>query len=285
MVDIVTSNLNGIRAAHRKGIDPWVREHAPQVWCLQEVRAPQEALDPILSLFARLYVENGIISDPSRLDCSNEVCRIHGRAGVALLSTLPVTQTRYGLPGLGEDVDSGRWIERDITTGKGGRLTVVTAYVHSGDTKDPVKMGQKYRFLEHMDARLEELADQARKTGREAVVCGDFNVCHMPLDIRNAKGNVGHSGFLPQERAHMDHWIDDLGFHDVLRDLAGQVDGPYTWWSQRGHAFDNNVGWRIDYQFATEGLARTATGWRIDKAPSYDKRWSDHAPLTIRYDF
>ena len=104
------------------------------------------------------------------------------------------------------------------------------------------------------------------------------------LGIEPTKANIKHAGFLPAERAYVDRWLGEYEFVDVIRSLAGDIQGPYTWWSQRGRAFDNNVGWRIDYQFATPELAETARGFVIDKAPSYDARWSDHAPLTVTYD-
>ena len=145
-------------------------------------------------------------------------------------------------------------------------------------------MKQKYRFLDTMLARMEQLRDEAAHGGKQAVLCGDFNIAHTPLDIKNAKANETHAGFLPEERAYVDKWLGELEFVDVMRNLAGDIQGPYTWWSQRGRAFDNNVGWRIDYQFATPELAETACGFVIDKAPTYDLRWSDHAPLSIMYD-
>ena len=282
-ISITTSNVNGIRSAYRKNVGEWVSASLPDVWCLQEVRAPQEAIDPIVADFAMRYVEEGKIDDPSQLAAINEVCKIKGRAGVALLTTLPVIDKRYGLPGLTEDVDTGRWIEVDVRTPQGYILTVVSVYVHSGNVTDPAKMEQKYRFLEHMNARMAQLQHEAAEGGCQAVLCGDFNIAHTPLDIKNAKGNVKNSGFLPAERAYIDTWLGDIEFVDVVRELAGQVQGPYTWWSQRGRAFDNNVGWRIDYEFATPELAHTAEGFAIDKATSYDTRWSDHAALTIRY--
>ena len=125
---------------------------------------------------------------------------------------------------------------------------------------------------------------EAAHGGKQAVLCGDFNIAHTPLDIKNAKANEKHAGFLPEERAYVDKWLGELEFVDVMRSLCGDIQGPYTWWSQRGRAFDNNVGWRIDYQFATPELAETARGFVIDKAPTYDLRWSDHAPLSITYD-
>ena len=283
-ITITTSNLNGIRAARRKGIDHWVRANTPDVWCMQEVRAPQPDVDAILDGFAEAYAEAGRVSGPEGLARMNEVCRVRGRAGVGIVTDLEVRDRRYGLPGLGEDVDSGRWIETDVATPQGYVITVACVYVHAGAADDETKMAQKYRFLDAMGPRLAELRDEAARGGRQAVLCGDFNIAHTPLDIKNAKGNVKHAGFLPAERAYVDRWLDEYEFVDVVRDLAGDIDGPYTWWSQRGRAFDNNVGWRIDYQFATPELAETARGFVIDRAPSYDARWSDHAPLTIRYD-
>lgn len=281
---ITTSNVNGLRAANRKGIMHWAGEHTPDVWCMQEVRAPQSEIDPIFNKIADTYVDSGKVADPTGLHTMNEICRIKGRAGVGLLSTLPVIAERYGLPGLEEDVDSGRWIEADVRTPEGYDITVVCVYVHSGDVDDPNKMHQKFRFLDTMLTRMGQLRDEAAHGGRQAVLCGDFNIAHTPLDIKNAKSNVTHSGFLPEERAYIDKWLDEYEFVDVMRELAGDIQGPYTWWSQRGRAFDNNTGWRLDYQFATPELAQTARGFTIDKAPTYDARWSDHAPLSITYD-
>ena len=281
---ITTSNVNGLRAANRKGIMHWAGEHTPDVWCMPEVRAPQSEIDPIFNKIADTYVDSGKVADPTGLHTMNEICRIKGRAGVGLLSTLPVIAERYGLPGLEEDVDSGRWIEADVRTPEGYEITVVCVYVHSGDVDDPNKMHQKFRFLDTMLTRMGQLRDEAAHGGRQAVLCGDFNIAHTPLDIKNAKSNVTHSGFLPEERAYIDKWLDEYEFVDVMRELAGDIQGPYTWWSQRGRAFDNNTGWRLDYQFATPELAQTARGFTIDKAPTYDARWSDHAPLSITYD-
>ncbi|KFI93423.1 exodeoxyribonuclease [Bifidobacterium saguini DSM 23967] len=283
-ITITTSNVNGLRAADRKGITTWAGRHTPNIWCMQEVRAPQPDIDKIYGKLAFEYAQAGAIESAEDFTLTNEICRVKGRAGVALLSDLPVVEQRYGLPGLNDDVDSGRWIETDIRTPQGYIITVVCVYVHAGNTDDPLKMEQKYRFLDTMLPRLGELRDEAAHGGRQAVLCGDFNIAHTPLDIKNAKANEKHAGFLPEERAYVDKWLNEYEFVDVMRDLAGDIQGPYTWWSQRGRAFDNNVGWRIDYQFATPELAETARGFVIDKAPTYDLRWSDHAPLTITYD-
>ncbi|WEV73511.1 exodeoxyribonuclease III [Bifidobacterium sp. ESL0798] len=285
-ITVTTSNLNGIRAARRKGVLDWAEANTPDIWCMQEVRAPQEEIDPIFEAMADGYAKAGKVSEAENLGRMDEVCRIKGRAGVGLLSDLDIEERRYGLMDLGEDVDSGRWIEADVTTPSGMKLTVASVYVHAGNTDDPNKMMQKYRFLDRMLERMGELRDEAEKGGRQALLCGDMNIAHTPLDIKNAKANEKHSGFLPAERAYVDQWLDpaQYGFVDVMRNLAGDVQGPYTWWSQRGRAFDNNVGWRIDYQLATRELAETAVSFDIDRAPSYDTRWSDHAPLSVVYE-
>ncbi|MDF7664099.1 exodeoxyribonuclease III [Bifidobacterium sp. ESL0763] len=285
-ITVTTSNLNGIRAARRKGLLAWSDGRTPDVWCMQEVRAPQEEIDPIFGAIGEGYAKAGKVADAASLARQDEVCRIKGRAGVGLLSSLPVTARRYGLMDLDEDVDSGRWIEADITAPGGMELTVASVYVHAGNTDDPDKMHQKFRFLDRMLERMAQLRKIADGGGRQALLCGDMNIAHTPLDIKNAKANVKHSGFLPEERAYVDRWLDpeQYGFVDVMRSLAGEVQGPYTWWSQRGRAFDNNVGWRIDYQLATPGLAGKALSFDIDRAPSYDARWSDHAPLSVVYD-
>ncbi|KFI99053.1 exodeoxyribonuclease III [Bifidobacterium subtile] len=283
-ITIATSNVNGLRAANRKGVSSWVGAMAPDIWCMQEVRAPQVEIEPIFDDFAQRYAQSGKVSSPDALVRMNEVCKIKGRAGVGLLSDLPVVAQRYGLPGLEEDVDTGRWIEADVTTPQGYEITVASVYVHSGAADDALKMAQKFRFLDQMLVRMGELRDEAARGGRQAVLCGDFNIAHTPLDIKNAKANLKHAGFMPSERVYIDKWLDEYAFVDVMRNLAGDIQGPYTWWSQRGRAFDNNVGWRIDYQFATPELAETARGFVIDKAPSYATRWSDHAPLIVTYD-
>ncbi|MCH4209293.1 exodeoxyribonuclease III [Bifidobacterium sp.] len=283
-ITIATSNVNGLRAANRKGVSDWVSAMTPDVWCMQEVRAPQTEIEPIFDDFAGRYAQENKVASPDALVRMNEVCKIKGRAGVGLLSDLPVVAQRYGLPGLEEDVDTGRWIEADVATPQGYEITVASVYVHSGDADDPLKMAQKFRFLDQMLVRMGELRDEAARGGRQTVLCGDFNIAHTPLDIKNAKANLKHAGFMPSERVYIDKWLDEYDFVDVMRTLAGDIQGPYTWWSQRGRAFDNNVGWRIDYQFATPELAESARGFVIDKAPSYAARWSDHAPLIVTYD-
>ena len=172
----------------------------------------------------------------------------------------------------------GRWVEAELDI-DGTMLTVVSTYIHSGTAGTP-SMDLKYAFLDAVTTRLGELADH----GGCAVVGGDINVAHRELDIKNWKGNRKNSGFLPEERAYLDRWFDELGWVDLARRFAGEVDGPYTWWSWRGKAFDNDSGWRIDYQLATPELAERAKDAVVDRAPAYDQRFSDHAPLRVTYD-
>ena len=183
-ITITTSNVNGIRAAKRKGIEDWAGKHAPDVWCIQEVRAPQDDVDSIFDEFGFEYATAGKIEAPANLHAMNEVCRVKGRAGVGLLTDLEVLDKRYGLPGLSEDVDSGRWIETDVKTPEGYAITVASVYVHAGNTDYPTKMEQKYRFLDTMLKRMGALRDEAAHGGKQAVLCGDFNIAHTPLDIK-----------------------------------------------------------------------------------------------------
>jgi exodeoxyribonuclease-3 len=262
---VATVNVNGIRAAYKRGMAEWLAERDVDILCLQEVRAPDAVVRDLLGdSWHILHAE----------------AEAKGRAGVAVASrTAPVaTRTHIGH----EDfLASGRWVEADFEVDGGKILTVVSAYVHSGEADTP-KQVDKYRFLDAMSARLPEL----RAEKHYALVTGDLNVGHTPLDIRNWKGNVKRAGFLPAERAYFDRFFGTgIGFRDVHRALAGEVDGPYTWWSWRGKAFDNDAGWRIDYQIATPELAERAEHAVVDRAASYDSRFSDHAPLVIDYRF
>jgi exodeoxyribonuclease-3 len=243
----------------------WVDAVRPDVLALQEVRAP----DDVLAEF---------FSERDDWHLAGEACQVKGRAGVAVASRWPFLEVRVGL-GTSVPVDTGRWVEVDLEpSGARRALTVVSAYVHSGQADTP-KMGEKYAFLEVMTARLAELA----ASGRDVVVAGDINIAHREVDIKNWRGNLKSAGFLPAERAYLDRWFDDQGWRDVGREHGGPGPGPYTWWSWRGKAFDNDAGWRIDYQLATPDLADRVQSVRIDRAESYDARFSDHAPLVVTY--
>ena len=161
-------------------------------------------------------------------------------------------------------------------------LTVVSAYLHSGQVGTE-KMDQKYAHLDLVDARLAQLLAAAADGGAGVVVAGDLNVVRSEKDIKNWRPNHNKvAGVLDEEIAHLEAWFA-AGWVDVARALAGDVQGPYTWWSQRGKAFDNDAGWRLDYQVATPALAGAATAFTVDRAADYASRWSDHAPLVVDY--
>ena len=275
---IASVNVNGIRAAYRKGMGEWLEGRGVDILAIQEVRASRDDLVKLLG---------------DEWTVVNHEALAKGRAGVAIASKLPIVEHRHEF-GPDDFDSSGRWIEADFDI-DGTSLTVVSVYVNSGEVDTP-RQEEKWRFLEAMTERLPQLAgDDAR-----VLVTGDFNVGHTKLDIKNWKGNVKRAGFLPRERAYLDRFFGALGeeitgadetigtghgWIDVGRVAAGEVDGPYTWWSQRGKAFDNDTGWRIDYHMATPALAAGASGYTIDRAASYDTRWSDHAPVIVDYTF
>lgn len=270
---IASVNVNGIRAAYRKGMGEWLASRGLDIVGVQEVRAERADIDALVD---------------SSWHVVNDEATAKGRAGVAIISRDAPTDVRTTFGAT--DFDSaGRWIEADFTI-NGTVVTVVSCYVHSGEVDTP-KQVEKYKFLDAMEARLAELAEG----GSLALVMGDLNVGHRTLDIKNWKGNTKKAGFLPAERAYFDRFVgaeDDpaynsgagLGWVDLGRRFAGEVPGPYTWWSQRGQAFDTDTGWRIDYHLATPALAEKAQNYAVDKADAWDTRWSDHAPVVIDYD-
>jgi exodeoxyribonuclease-3 len=270
VLTIATVNVNGVRAAFRRGMGEWLARRAPDVLALQEVRAGDEHLAGHLG---------------PGWHVAHEACEVSGRAGVALATRLPVLAVRSGLPpsasgASGTSPDgSGRWVEADVVLPGGAVATVASVYVHKGEAGTP-RMAAKYAFL---DAVTERMAGLARD-GRGALVAGDLNIAHTERDLKNARGNVAHAGFLPAERAYLDRWLGGGAWVDVARRLAGDVQGPYTWWSWRGRAFDTDAGWRIDYQLATPALAELAREAVVDRAASYAARFSDHAPLVVSYE-
>ena len=264
MLRVATVNVNGIRAAYRKGMDAWLADRGCDVVALQEVRAPDEIVRDITAS-SGLHVVHTEAADK-------------GRAGVAILSRFEPKDVRVGNGDAYFDT-SGRWIEADYVLDDGSTLTVVSVYVHSGEVGTPRQV-DKYRFLDAMSERMREL----RAAGTHGLLMGDLNVGHTERDIRNWKGNLKKAGFLPEERAYFDRFLGELGWVDVHRQLSGDVDGPYTWWSMRGQAFDNDTGWRIDYHLATPELGALARQAWVDRAASWGERWSDHAPLVVAYD-
>lgn len=282
---VCTINVNGVRAAFRKGFGDWLANDDSDLYCLQEVRATPQDTE---ALFGPAF------------DVRVWPCEIKGRAGVALVArrdcAFSLGVIREGLPQMlygeaGEPpVDTGRWMETEVSLPGGGTLTLVSAYLHSGELGTE-KQEQKIAYLERVTRRLSELAEAAGSGGAEALVCGDFNIVRSERDIKNWKPNHNkRSGVLDEEIAFLDAWMGDSlsGTEgkpavDVTRALVGEAQGPYTWWSQRGKAFDNDAGWRIDYHMATPGLATHAAEVSVWRAPSYDERFTDHAPLTVTY--
>ncbi len=268
MLSLVTANVNGIRAAARRGGLTWLADADPDVLCLQEVRATHEQLHEVLA-------ESGLRD----WHVAHAPAPQLGRAGVAVLSREQPSaiRTETGL----DAIDGlGRWIEVDVPTGL-GPLTVVSAYVHTGEADTP-RQAEKYAFLDAMDRRLDYLRRSAARRKGHAILCGDLNVAHREVDIKNWKGNRGKAGFLEDERAHLDAWLAKH-WVDLGRVHGGAGPGPYTWWSWRGRSFDTDGGWRIDYALATARLAERCTSASVGKARNYDERWSDHAPLSVTF--
>lgn len=242
----------------------WLNEAQPaDIITMQEVRAPDAIVQEYLA-------DDWNIAHTEAAD--------KGRAGVAIITKLPMENISIGCGDPYFDT-AGRWIEADITIPSGEKITVISAYVHSGEVGTQ-RQEDKYRFMDQMTVRMAELA----ASGKPVALTGDLNVGHTELDIKNWKGNLKNAGFLPEERAYFDKWLGDGTWVDVTRKLVGDVPGPYTWWSYRGKAFDNDAGWRIDYQLAVADLAARAQSVQVHRAPSYDTRWSDHAPLVVEYD-
>jgi exodeoxyribonuclease III len=274
-IRIVSINVNGIRAAVRKGMGAWLDDAGADILAIQEVRATADELAAALPGWE-------IVNDEA-LD--------KGRAGVAVASRVRGAAVRTVLGP--EPLDSaGRWIEADFDI-DGESIAIVSAYVHTGEADTP-RQEAKWAFLDAMEKRMPQLQAEHPLT----LIMGDLNVGHRELDIRNWKGNVKKAGFLPRERAYFDRFLGDagasvtgadgstgtgLGWVDVGRRAAGEVAGPYTWWSMRGRAFDTDTGWRIDYHLATPELAARVTDYRVVRAPSWDTRWSDHAPVVADY--
>lgn len=269
VLTIATVNVNGIRAAWKRGMGDWLTTRKPDVLLLQEVRAPDELLSDFLPT--------------AEWDLAHEASEFKGRAGVAIASRLPMSAIRIGLA-TGNACDTGRWVEADLEVAAtddapARTLTVVSAYIHSGTVGTP-SMEEKYSFLEAVTARMSEIV----AGGGLAVVAGDINIAHRNVDLKNWKGNQKSAGFLPEERAYLDRWFDDLGWRDLGREHGGEGPGPYTWWSWRGQAFDNDAGWRLDYQIATPALADLARTVEVDRADAYAARFSDHAPVVVGYE-
>ena len=280
MLKIATVNFNGIRAAFRKGMDTWLEQANPDVVLAQEVRASEEITSELFGDDWQVVVN---------------ASQLKGRAGVAVAvrksSPWYLADSQADTVPVEVPQDGGRWLEAVLTRkNEGGKadaqLRVISAYFHSGEVGTE-KQDHKMAHLERIGKRLEQLMNaetSSENTEPLVLVAGDFNVVHTELDIKNWKPNHNkRAGVLDEEIAFLDRWREQ-GWVDVARTLAGQVQGPYSWWSWRGKAFDNDAGWRIDYQLATPALAALARTQQVDRAAAYDQRFSDHAPVVVSYE-
>lgn len=253
---IITLNANGIRAAERKGVYPWLKRQKADVVCIQETKAQLHQLESKKAFF------------PTR-HCYYHDAEKKGYSGVALYCAVEPDNIQVGV-GLDWFDAEGRWLQADF-----GKLSVISLYLPSGSSKQE-RQEAKYESMDWLMPHLRKLAGD----GREYVICGDWNIAHTNKDLKNWRGNQKNSGFLPQERAWLDELFNSAGWVDTFRQLDDR-DEQYTWWSNRGQAWANNTGWRIDYQIATPGIASKAVSSAIYKR----KRFSDHAPLTIDYNW
>jgi exodeoxyribonuclease III len=255
-VRIISLNLNGIRSAVNKGLLRWLPGQKADIVCVQELKAQAPDI-------------TDAVRNPGRLHGYFHCADKKGYSGVGLYSAREPDRLVEGF-GIADIDAEGRYLEAWF-----GPLSVVSLYLPSGSSSEE-RLAVKFRFLERTIPRLHELA----LSGREVVICGDWNIAHQEIDLRNWRSNQKNPGFLPEERAWLSGVFDKLGYVDVFRRLDSRPE-QYTWWSNRGQAWAKNVGWRIDYQIATPALAAKAVKASIYKA----KRFSDHAPLTIDYDY
>ncbi|MES2218056.1 MAG: exodeoxyribonuclease III [Pseudomonadota bacterium] len=252
---IITVNLNGIRSAARKGFFEWMHAQNADVVCVQELKAQ------LADLEAPLF-------QPPNYHAYFHCAEKKGYSGVGIYTKQKPLKVLTGLGWHNADTE-GRYVEVDF-----GKLCIASVYLPSGTT-GPERQAIKFDFLDQYAKHLQSLKDQ----GKEYIICGDWNIAHKQVDLKNWRGNQKNSGFLPEERAWMDALFGPLEFVDAFRHINQEAD-QYTWWSNRGQAWAKNVGWRIDYQVVTPGLRQAVQSAAIYK----DQRFSDHAPLIMEYD-
>ncbi|MFM2322129.1 MAG: exodeoxyribonuclease [Pseudomonadota bacterium] len=250
---IITLNLNGIRSATRKGFFQWVKTQKADVICLQETKAQEWQLDTAV----HLQDYQAYFFDAEK----------KGYSGVAIYSRVKPDTVVAGLGWECADKE-GRYLQLNFPN-----LSIASLYMPSGSSGE-MRQKLKFQFLAHYEIILKK----QRRQKRNFIICGDWNIAHKPIDLKNWRSNQKHSGFLPEERAWLDQVLGPMGYVDAFREINQQAE-QYTWWSNRGRAWDNNVGWRIDYQIITPDLRD-----KIQSAAIYkQQRFSDHAPLTIDY--
>jgi exodeoxyribonuclease-3 len=251
---IISINLNGIRSASTKGFFEWLALQDADVICLQELKA--QAQDMTATMLA-----------PHGYHGYFHYAEKKGYSGVGIYSRVKPEQVVIGL-GIDEFDAEGRYIQADFTG-----YSVVSLYLPSGSSGEE-RQAVKFKFMAAFMPHMQEL----RNAGREVVICGDWNIAHREIDLKNWRGNKKNSGFLPEERAWLTQLFDDGGWVDTFRQIHPDLEA-YTWWSNRGQAWSKDVGWRIDYQIATPAIAACAHAANIYK----DQRFSDHAPLITDY--
>ncbi len=253
---IITANVNGVRAAARKGFFTWLATQNADVVCLQETKAQENQL-------------TDAVFHPEGYHCYYHDAEKKGYSGVALYAKTAPSEVQHGI-GWAEVDCEGRYLEARFQN-----ATVISLYLHSGTAGDH-RQTLKYQF---MDRFLPHMRDFHQRN-QPHIICGDWNIAHKNIDIKNWKSNQKHSGFLPEERAWLDQVFGEAGFSDAFR-VVNQEAEQYTWWSNRGQAWSKNVGWRIDYQVISADFADKVQAAAIYK----DERFSDHAPLIIDYDY
>lgn len=259
---IISLNFNGIRSAATKGCFAWLEKQKADALCVQELKAQD----------ADLTAEH---RQPAKMTGHFHCAEKKGYSGTGVYAKSAPTKVQIGYGSKEFDAE-GRLVRADFDT-KDGALAVISVYQPSGSSGED-RQAAKFRFLAEFLPYLQGLMKERKKSGREFVICGDFNIAHHEIDLKNWKSNQKNSGFLPEERAWLTKVFDEVGFVDVFRTIDQRPE-QYTWWSARGAAWDKNVGWRLDYQIATPGVAATAKKVAIYK----EERFSDHAPLTIEY--
>lgn len=261
MFKLTSLNLNGIRSANSKGLQAWVSQTAPDCICVQEVKAQA---DDVRGHFEQIADLNGYF----------HFAKKKGYSGVGIYTRQEPSDVRVGF-GHPEFDAEGRYVELRFDT-LGEKRSIISCYFPSGSSGED-RQQAKFRFLAHIYPHLQHL-----KNEREFVLCGDINIAHQEIDLKNWKSNQKNSGFLPEERAWMTQLLNEGGLVDVYRQLHPvATDEAYTWWSNRGQAYAKNVGWRLDYHLATPSLAAKARNATIFKG----QKFSDHAPISIEYAF
>ncbi|MGZ8258013.1 MAG: exodeoxyribonuclease III [Methylotenera sp.] len=253
---IISLNLNGIRSAKNKGLYAWLKKQDADIICMQEIKAQEADMHSDMLELEGYY---GYFHYADK----------KGYSGVGIYSKIKPDAVIEGL-GMADIDSEGRYLECQF-----GNTSVVSLYLpsgSSGEERQAFKFGVMSRFMPQLKA--------LKASGREVIICGDWNIAHNEIDLKNWKGNRKNSGFLPEERAWLTELFDQVGWVDVYRKLyPNTTDECYTWWSNRGQAWAKNVGWRIDYQIATPATAEKAVSASVYK----DERFSDHAPLIIDY--